>query len=114
MKFKEIEKMLGEELPLEADGEAFWTDKALMTESSNSLSADDVSSQSRPISDCWEFQGYTIQHLDLEKKKIVFRRKQENISGLIVPKYLVERPLPDAAIREANEFFKRLKKKYGL
>ena len=114
LKFKEIEKMLGEELPLEADGEAFWTDKALMTESSNSLSADDVSSQSRPISDCWEFQGYTIQHLDLEKKKIVFRRKQENISGLIVPKYLVERPLPDAAIREANEFFKRLKKKYGL
>ena len=115
LRFSEIEKMLGEELPQSAnDDEAFWTDKAPIADSSSLLPIDDGSLQHSPISDCWETQGYTIQHLDLEKKKVVFRRKHENVSGLTLPKYLVERPLPDAAVREANEFFKHLKKKYGL
>ena len=115
LRFKEIENILGEELPPEAsESEAFWTDRVSVADKSNSMSLDDTALQSHSISYCWESQGYIVQHLDLEKKKIVFRRKRENISGLILPKYLTERPLPDMAVREANEFFKHLKKKYGL
>lgn len=115
LRFKEIEKVLGEELPPEAStSEAFWTDRASIEDANDMVSPEDSLQRQSPISFCWESQSYEIQHLDLEQRKVVFRRKHENTSGLELPKYLVERPLPDAAIREANEFFKHLKRKYGL
>ena len=114
-RFKDIEKLLGEELPTEAStSETFWTDRASMETVGGTVSLDEPVHSNSPISFCWESQSYEIQHLDLEQRKVVFRRKHENTSGLELPKYLVERPLPDVAIREANEFFKHLKKKYGL
>ena len=114
-RFKDIEKLLGEELPTEAStSETFWTDRASMETVGGTVSLDEPVHSNSPISFCWESQSYEIQHLDLEQRKVVFRRKHENTSGLELPKYLVERPLPNAAIREANEFFKHLKRKYGL
>lgn len=115
LQFERIEELLGEELPPEANTEeAFWTDRAPMQAETNTLSVDSGVETVPLISDCWESQGYQIQHLNLERRKVTFHREQKNISGLSLPKYLVERPLPDAAVREANEFFKYLKKKYGL
>ena len=115
LRFKEIEKLLGEELPPAASTcEAFWTDKVSIDDETGTMSFDASFQQDTLISACWESQSYEIQHLDLEQRKVVFRRKNENTSGLELPKYLVEHPLPNAAIREANEFFKYLKKKYGL
>jgi len=115
LRFKEIENLLGEELPLEADSsEAFWTDKVLTDDMGKSLTNITPVGKITTISECWESQGFQIQHLDLERKKVVFRRTRDNVSGLMLPRYLMERPLPESAVREANEFFRHLKKKYGL
>ena len=67
-----------------------------------------------PIAKSWTEQGYEIQSLYLDKRRVVFRRTVENVSGLVIPEQLLKKKIPDKAIFEINEFCKMIIKKYGL
>lgn len=66
------------------------------------------------ISEAWTRQGYQIKTLHMEERRVVFRRTQQNTSGLKVPKALLQRRLPNAAIQGLRGFFDYIIKKYGL
>lgn len=66
------------------------------------------------ISESWTQQGYQVKALYLEERRIVFRRVQQNTSGLVVPKALLKRRLPNAATQELRAFFDYIIKKYCL
>lgn len=66
------------------------------------------------ISESWLSQGYKIKALHLSRQYVVFRKDVERQSGLVIPKRLMTRKLPDAAVYEAAKFFEHLMKKYGI
>lgn len=119
--FDEIEAIIGEELPWAAlFFRSFWYD--LMPGLPDSLVADDydlahsiiIPENGFPIAKSWTEQGYEIQSLYLDKRRVVFRRTVENVSGLVIPEQLLKKKIPDKAIFEINEFCKMIIKKYGL
>lgn len=66
------------------------------------------------ICDSWLTQGYEVKALNLVDQRIVFRRTENYSSGLVVPKKLTERKLPDAAVYECERFFEHVIRRYGL
>ena len=48
------------------------------------------------------------------EERVVFRRAIHHQSGLLVPRDLLEKKLPDAAVQECNNFFRYVRKKYGF
>jgi len=66
------------------------------------------------ISNAWENQNYEILRIDLEKKKITFRKTVNKTSKLNIPQIFLTNKIPDSAKYELEEFFKYIVKKYGL
>lgn len=66
------------------------------------------------ISNAWTNQNYEILKLDLEKKKIKFRRTVKKSSKLNIPQIFLTNKIPDGAKYELEEFFSYITKKYGL
>lgn len=118
--FREIERILGEPLDWEAYFyEAFWYDDIpgraapLWRDESFPFQVFLPSSPDYCIADFWLSQGYKIKSLRLERERVVFRRTQ-GMSGLVLPKALTNKKLPEKAVYEAQKFFSQLIKKYGL
>jgi len=66
------------------------------------------------ISNAWLNQNYEILKLDLDNKKITFRRVINKCSKLNIPQVFFTNKIPDGAKYELEEFFKYITKKYGL
>lgn len=116
--FSQIEGILGDRLSWEAYFfEAFWLDDFPGHEKAwTGYPFDYIIPEDRTycISDAWVKQGYTIKALYIDERRVVFRRGRQNTSGLVIPKTLTSRRLPDAAIQELTHCFDVIIKKYGL
>lgn len=66
------------------------------------------------IAHCWLKNGYIIQHLHLDKKYIVFRKENTNVSKLIIPSVFLTKKIPLNAKYEIENYLEFIQKKYGL
>ncbi len=66
------------------------------------------------IADCWLKNGYVIQRLHLDKKYIVFRKENMNISKLTIPTVFLTNKIPIDAKYEIENYLEFIRKKYGL
>ena len=119
--FGQIEEILGDELEWEAYFfEAFWYDcvpgksSAMWREKGFPFHMLKPSASGHCIAEAWLSQGYRIKALHLREDRVVFRRAIHHQSGLLVPRDLLEKKLPDAAVQECNNFFRYVRKKYGF
>lgn len=119
--FSQIADIIGCDLDKEAFlYDAFWYDD--MPERSSPLwevegyepDADMEDAPRYCIAESWLSQGYQIKSLHREEQRVVFRKIAQGVSGLEIPKALLEKKLPDDAIYEINQFFAHIIKKYGL
>lgn len=119
--FKQIEEIIGEELPWEAFFfKSFWYDlipgmpDTLRLDENECIRTVVIPEVDFPIAKSWMNQGYEIQSLYLDRERVVFRRTEENVSGLVIPDELIRQKIPDKAVYAANQFFQDLIEKYGL
>ena len=119
--FKQIETILGDPLEWEASlYESFWyddqpgTNSEMWQEEGYPVHAVVPSKRDHCICESWLSQGYEIKALHLTERRVVFRRSENYTSGLVVPKALTARKLPDRIIYECEQFFKEIIRKYGL
>ena len=118
--FSEIEKIIGDRLDWEAYFcEAWWFDEATgmnaaLWDEEFPFHAIIPPEREYCISSAWISQGYRIMRLHLTDRRVVFRRVVTGVSGLEIPKALIEHKIPDKAIYEAKDFFDYLIKKYAL
>lgn len=119
--FKEIEKILADPLPWESKlFKSFWYDDTpgysspMWEEEKFPFNSVEPTKRDYCICDSWTSQGYAIKALHMDQQRVVFRRIVNYKSGLTVPKELLSRKLPDAAIYELRQFFKYIIKKYAL
>lgn len=118
--FSEIEKIIGDRLDWEAYFcEAWWFDEATgmnaaLWDEEFPFHAIIPPEREYCISSAWISQGYRIMRLRLTDRRVVFRRVVTGVSGLEIPKALIEHKIPDKAIYEAKDFFDYLIKKYAL
>lgn len=97
--FKQIEEILGEELPKSAYSyKDFWMPRKNMNR----------------IAEAWLSGGYHMKKLDLGKKKVQFVRDEVGTSQLEIPNALIEKKIPDNAAFELEQFFKYIIKKYAI
>ena len=121
LSFKEIESIIGFDLGWEARCKAFWFDEAPVGTGElwakefpfHAVEPSDLIAE-HVISDAWRIQGYSIKRLDIAKEKVVFRKTIHKVSGLVIPKALMEKKLPDNAVYELKSYFEYIIKKYGL
>lgn len=66
------------------------------------------------IASCWLNNGYIIQKLVLDEKKIIFRKDNHTLASLKIPKSLTENKIPKSAQDELSAFMKYVVEKYGL
>lgn len=118
--FQAIEEILGDFLDWEAYFfPAFWFDEAPgfsgdMWQEQFPRHAVRPGQREHCISEAWLSQGYIIQRLHLEKRRVVFRKETHAASGLKIPKALIDKRLPKDAVYELEEFFQYIMKKYSL
>ena len=99
LSFKQIESILGEELPKSAYSyKDLWTPRRNMNR----------------IAEAWLTEGYHAKNLDLKKKRIQFVRDEVGTSQLFIPNELLEKRIPDNAAFELEQFFKYIIKKYAI
>lgn len=118
--FQAIEDLLGDRLDWEAYFfPAFWFDEApgfageLWREQFPYESVE-PGQREHCISEAWLSQGYVIQRLRIEERRVVFRKDAHAMSGLKIPNALTDARLPRDAVYELEEYFKYIIKKYGL
>jgi len=96
--FNEIEKIIGFNLCKSAyEYQAYW-----------------YQNKKGNIANAWQNQNYEILKLDLDKKKVIFRRTINKSSKLNIPQVFLTNKIPDSAKYELEEFFRYITKKYGL
>jgi len=66
------------------------------------------------IAHCWLNNGYVIQNIHLDKKYIVFRKDDSNISKLNIPQVFLTKKIPINAKYEIENYLEHIKHKYGL
>jgi len=66
------------------------------------------------IAKCWIDNGYIIQNIHLDKKYIVFRKDDSNISKLNIPAVFLTKKIPLNAKYEIENYLEHIKRKYGL
>lgn len=66
------------------------------------------------IAEAWQTEGYSMASFDLEKRKITFRRDEEGLSKLEIPKVLLQSKIPVNAKFELEKHMKYVIEKYGL
>lgn len=119
--FQEIESIIGEPLPWEANiYQSFWHDdlpgvsSPMWQMEGYPIHAVIPSERDYCICDSWLTQGYEIKALHMAEGRIVFRRTTNYASGLIIPKEITDKKIPDAAAYECEHFFSYVIRKYGL
>lgn len=119
--FKQIESILGEQLPWEAYFfEAFWYD----TESPHTSPF--WSSEGFPfrtlkpthsdfqISDAWTLQGFKIKGLYLGEERVVFRQEVKNTSGVTIPRAITQKRLPNELVYKLEKMLRKFVEDNGL
>jgi len=66
------------------------------------------------IAEAWQSEGYSLSNFDLDKRKLSFRRDEEGVSKLEIPKVLLQSKIPDNAKFELEKHMKYIIEKYGL
>lgn len=118
--FREIETILCEPLDWTAYFyESFWyatdpEDTALWKAEGYPFHMIQLEQSPYCASDSWLKQGYKIKAIDLDKRRISFRRVESSTTGLKIPKELTRKRLPDQAVYELQKFFEYIIDKYGL
>lgn len=99
--FRQIEDILGDSLPAEAYlYDAFWFEimpgmtSPLWREEQYPFHAIIPDESDYYISDAWSSQGYEIKALHRNDERIVFRKSAVGMSGVRIPKALIDRKLP--------------------
>lgn len=96
--FKQLEEIDGTPLPEAARSRAnFWHPR----------------SNANTIAEAWIQEGYRLEKLDMNKKKVTFKREADHISQLEIPKALLGK-IPDDAVFELERHMDYIIKKYGL
>ena len=96
--FDEIEKIMEAKLCSTAQNRSsYWYDK-----------------RSGGIANCWIKNGFIIQNLHLDKRYIVFRKEDTNVSKVNIPKVFLTQKIPLDAKYEIESYLTHIKKKYGL
>ena len=121
LSFQQMEYILGDPLPWEAYYyEAFWYDdqagmgSPLWRQAGFPFHFFRESTPGYCAADSWISQGYVIKALHLNQRRVVFRRVLNCQAALDLPKELTRGKIPEAAVHEANQFFRHLIEKYGL
>lgn len=98
LQFNEIEKIIGFKLCDSAyKYAAYW-----------------YQSKKGNISNAWDNQNYEILKVDIEKRKIIFRKTLKKNTKLNIPQVFLTSKIPNSAKFELEEFFQYIVKKYGL
>jgi hypothetical protein len=66
------------------------------------------------ISYAWLVNGYKIQKIDLEKKRVVYEKNEDFGKAIKIPDILLSGRIPVNAKQEAEIFLKHIVEKYGL
>lgn len=66
------------------------------------------------ISSAWLSNGYVIQNLDLDGKRVVFHRDEQSGTAVKIPDVYLHGRVPNGAKTELENFFEYLAKKYGI
>lgn len=93
--FERVEEIIGE--PIGETDESFWHDFHF-----------------DGIAKTWLDNGYIIQRLNLEEKKVVFRKDNHDLAPFKIPKSLTKGKIPKNAQDEISTFLKYVVDKYGL
>ncbi len=116
--FEKIEDILGDELsPKAFILQHFWYDELeykLEYATDIALLDKTLEEDTNIISQCWIKNGYIIQKLDLENKKIIFRKQDHTLTNINIPKALLNKKIPKDAQHELSTFFKYIIKKYKI
>ena len=118
--FEKIEEIIGDKLDWQAYfSDAFWYDESngfdrSLWERDFPTHAIKVPESRFCIAEAWSSQGYIIQRLKRDDKKVVFRKSKHNVSGLVIPAVLLNSKIPNNAKYEIEEFCAAIIKKYGL
>ena len=121
--FEQIEKILGDALPIVAYlYDAFWLDTLPGMQSplwrEEGYPFDSI--QNGPednkycISECWLSQGYVIKALHRSERRIVFRRVGVGMSGVKLPKALTTQKLPDHVVYRLEKMLQEFVRLNGL
>ena len=97
--FKEIEEIVGVQLPPTARVRTDWWYPRI---------------HYNTIAEAWVTEGYSLDYIDLIKEKIKLKRSLDGYSKLIIPKALTSGKIPNNAIFELEQFFEYIVKKYAL
>ena len=98
LSFREIEAIMGEPLCRSAyEKPQYW-----------------YKTTEHSISKTWRMNGYVLQRLYLEKKKIVLHRTERNNVPVEIPEVFLSGRVPQDAKCELENYFEFIRKKYGL
>lgn len=121
--FDKIEEILGDKLPAEAYFyDAFWFEilpgmtSPLWKEEGYPFHALEPNKMDHVycISDAWLSQGYEIKALHRDEKRVVFRRVVTGMSGLRIPRVLLNQKLPDHIVYKLEKMLLEFVHHYGL
>lgn len=97
--FKEIEKIIGADLPASARKRSEWWYPRFQT---------------NRIAEAWVTEGYTIKKIDTEKEKITLHRVEDGLERLVIPEVLLNGKIPANAVFELDTHMEYIIGKYGL
>lgn len=66
------------------------------------------------ISDAWSSQGYETKALHCNDERVVFRKSAVGMSGVRIPKVLIDRKLPSHIVYKLEKILKQFVREHGL
>lgn len=119
--FRQIENILGDSLSAEAYlYDAFWFEvmpgmtSPLWREEQYPFHAIIPDESDYYISDAWSSQGYEIKALHRNDERVVFRKSAVGMSGVRIPKALIDRKLPSHIVYKLEKMLKQFVREHGL
>lgn len=120
--FRFIELIIGRSLPWEAYiFNSFWYDDIAPNELHPMWQEEGypfhkvcLTKHESNITFSWLSQGYEIKSLNLERGRIMFYRVEKNVSNIVLPKALTERPLPREIAYKFDRLVEQFIKDNGL
>lgn len=97
--FKEIEKIIGSDLPASARKRSEWWYPR---------------EQTNRIAEAWATEGYILKKIDTVKEKITLHREDEGMERLVIPPVLLDGKIPANAVFELETHMEYVINKYGL
>jgi len=66
------------------------------------------------IAESWNSQGFKLDKLDLENKKLYFQKIKFSRAKVPIPKFMYRNDLPMELVTEVKQFFQHIKEKYRI